>query len=85
MNPSIIVREFLNGKTSKDMASILFVRCADEWSVHQIMSEIPESMRDYFRNFIMESPDSDTPILGLDGLVLKKTWFDKFKAYYRTA
>jgi len=85
MNPSIIFREFLNGKVPEDLTSILFVACADEWSVDQIMNEVPESMSDYFRNFIMESPDSDTPVLGLDGLVLKKAWLDSFKAYYNRA
>lgn len=87
MDPSIIARAFNDGKAPEDLTAIMFVRCAAEWSVEEIISKVPVEMESYFRTFILDFPDTDVdvPIIGLDGLVLKKAWILGFKAYYSRA
>jgi len=59
---------------------ILFVACAMDNSIEDIAREIPETLREEFKVFIMILPEADEYTLKL---VLKKEWILGFKSYYK--
>lgn len=86
MKPSIIATEYRKGNGDEHLSAVLFVGCAEEWEIEDVLKEIPESMQAYFEKFVADAPLKDMPILRLrtrdDFYVLRKEWFQRFKDYY---
>ena len=81
MNPKTIAGAFKDGHTSPSEAMISFVYCAMDNGIADIVSEIPEALRDRFKAFINNLPEANEPTL--TGPTLKKEWILGFKSYYK--
>lgn len=82
MDPVTIAKVFNDGHTTKDEAILRFVRCAAEWTVDDIVRQIPAPLESEFKRFILNCPRGDIPVIGLDVPALKEEWLEQFKLFY---